>query len=432
VAVAAAEYCILMTGAGSRVDGLNFVGSAGVTVCGGLFLAAADISVTNNTFSDFENGGGIAGNSLAPRAIITGNRLDNCNPVQLGGLQYGSIHVNGIDTCISDNTVTNCDLTGISAAGASYLRITGNSIEGAGGSTTSGGIINDGAAVGNVISHNIIKNVAVEGIQIANDDAVTGAPSTDHIVSNNVLTQCAVSAVTLAGSTATSLSRVSITGNQIYSTLTTARAFEIIRGLKTNIVGNYVYGYAVGVSIVQDSPDINVSGNTFDQQETTAILADRYMNITGNKIIGKGSASTTKGIYFDGAGIGGEQLIVGNQIRACLTGITGIFSGTQRSFINSNHFIDNGIDMSLTSRTTNSTNYNVTDKVLSGEFTLVAGAATINNVALADGDKIVLSKKTAGGTAGAVFVNSRTNGSGFTAASTSGTDTAVYYYEFVR
>ena len=56
----------------------------------------------------------------------------------------------------------------------------------------------------------------------------------------------------------------------------------------------------------------------------------------------------------------------------------------------------------------------------------------VSNAQLAATDRIELSKKTAGGTAGAVYVNARTNGTSFTVASTSGTDTATYFYELVR
>ena len=179
---------------------------------------------------------------------------------------------------------------------------------------------------------------------------------------------------------------------------------------------------------------MNVTGNVFENQDTTSIqVYGQYWLVSGNRVIGDGAAGSTTGIIFHGSSFAGDQLIVGNQIKDCLVGINGTFSGSQRTFVQSNHLIDCGTDQSYTSANTNSSTNNIpSGAAIAGTFTLVAGAATVSNTLLAVGDRILLSKVSAGGTAGAVYVNARTNGTSFTVASTNGADTATYSYEFIR
>jgi hypothetical protein len=92
-----------------------------------------------------------------------------------------------------------------------------------------------------------------------------------------------------------------------------------------------------------------------------------------------------------------------------------------------------------TSRTfTNATITNLTSTVLStnrlevvegsnakmGTATLVAGTVTVNTTAVTASSRIFLTAQNTGGTAGALRVSARVNGTSFTITSTSGTDTS--------
>jgi parallel beta-helix repeat protein len=430
--IVAANNVLLITGTRTVVSGLKITGIAGTTVCSAIFIGSCDnVTVKDCKIYDFENGAGIATNSGGVDHQIINNYLDNCSPVSFGGLQYGSIHCNASKSIISGNRIFNNDLTGISTSGADYLTVTNNYVEGKSGSATSGGILFDGRTVSSLIQGNTINGCAVEGIQIAGNIAVYGGASGDHVISNNVIIDAAYSGITLFGADTGAVTNINIIGNQIKTAAITNRAIELNRATKINIAGNYVAGYASGVNVVNATPVVNISGNVFENQETTGIeVYGRKWNISGNKIVGK--VATTVGMRFNGSAIAGEQMITGNQITDCATGIIGTFSGLQRTYIYSNHFLDNTTAYTLTSQTTNSVNYNTFGIALSGTVTLVAGTATVSTTALATEDKIILTQKTPGGTTGAVYVSSRTNGTSFVVTSTSATDTSTYTWELVR
>lgn len=430
--IAAADNVLVVSGSNSTVAGLTITGDAGVTLCSGLRIETGSfITAVENHISDFENGAGISTDNAGTGHVISNNFLDNCSPVSFGGNQYGSIHIRADNSVVSGNRITNNALTGISLFGASYVSITDNYIEGKAALATVGGIIFDGLTIGCVIDGNIINTGDVEGIQIAGSITTYGAASRDHTVSNNTVVNSDYSAITLFAAQADSVTNINVCGNNLKTDGTTGRGIELNRVSKINITGNYIYGYDVGLNVVNSSPDVNLSGNFFENQTTTGVqVYGSKWNVSGNKIVGNGT--TTVGVRFNASSFGGEQMITGNQISNCDTGLIGTFSGSFRTYVYCNHFLDNTTDYSLTSQTTNSVNYNTFDEVLSGTVTLVAGAATVNSTVLAAEDKIVLTKKTAGGTAGAVYVNTRTNGAGFTIASTSGLDTSTIAWELVR
>jgi hypothetical protein len=430
--IAASGHVLTVSGTRSKVLGLKVTGVAGVTVCSALRLTTGDICEINGCqIYDFENGAGIAATSAAVGHTIVNNYLDNCSPVSFGGRQYGSIHCNASKSLISGNNILRNAQTGISTFGGDYLNVSNNYIQGKTGSSDSGGIIFDGLTIGCVINGNTIDGCAVEGIQIAGSITAYGSASRDHVISNNVILSAAYSAITLFASDADAVADVNIVGNQIKTSATNARAIELNRATNLNISGNFVSGYATGINVVNAVPSVNVNGNVFSKQETTGIqVYGRRWNVSGNKITGK--IASTVGMRFNGSTIAGDQMITGNQINGCATGIIGTFSGAQRTYVYSNHFLGNTTDYTLTNQTTNSVNYNTFEIALSGTVTLVAGTATVSTTALAAEDKIILTQKTPDGTRGAVYVSSRTNGTSFVVTSTSATDTSTYTWELVR
>ena len=401
--------------------------------CGALLFQAIKCEVNGCIFQDFDNGGGILLNSAATGSVIVNNQIDNCSPIELGGSQYGSIHCNANNCLISGNRITDNDLTGISSAGADYLTITDNYIEGKTTGTTSGGILLDGNNVGCVISQNTVNGCKVEGIQIAGSIALHSTATMDHMVSNNVLLDCGYSAISLNGDQAGACKNITISGNQIKTSISTARAFEIIRLSDSTIIGNYVYGYAVGLNVVQASPNLNITGNTFENQDTTAIqVLGALWLVSGNRIVGDGSGGSTTGITFNADTTAGEQLITSNQIRNCLVGINGTFAAA-RTYVYANHFLDNGTDQSYTSNIINSSFGNCFDGgARSGTFTMNGTTTvTVSNTSLDADDKIHWSLQTIGGTPNAIYVSARNNGTSF-AVKGEASDTSVYDYWFDR
>jgi hypothetical protein len=203
------------------------------------------------------------------------------------------------------------------------------------------------------------------------------------------------------------------------------------RASKILISGNYVIGHNRGVEIPNLCTDVNINGNYFYGQDNIAIMV--YGNkwlVSGNKIIG--DSGSTIGIQFNAITIAGEQLIHGNQISECATGINGTFNSSLQTFVYNNHFLDNTVDYSWTSRGVNSVKDNAYDSALSGEFTLVAGAASVAFSGLTADDLIEFYLKTNGGTEGALYISNKNAGVGFDVASTSGTDTSTYYWRVNR
>ena len=428
----AAANVLIVSGIRTTVAGLKITGITGTTLCSAIFIGGVpSVTIQDCRIFDFDNGTGIGANSSGVSHVIQNNHLDNCAPVSFGGSQYGSIACNASKSVITGNRILRNDLTGISVFGGDYVTISDNYIEGTGSLATVGGIILDGLTIGCVIDGNTINTGDVEGIQIAGSITTYGGASKDHIISNNTILNSDYSAITLYGTETDSVINVTVSGNHMKSAGTTGRGIELNRVAKINITGNYVYGYNVGLNVVNASPDVNLTGNFFENQNTTGVQCfGAKWNVSGNKIIGNGS--TTTGMIFNGSTIAGEQMISGNQISDCATGINGTFSGSARTYIYCNHFVDNTTDYSLTNQTTNSVNYNTFDSSLSGTATLSSGTVTVNIVALTAEDKIVLTPKTPSGTVGAAYVSSRTNGSGFVISSTSGTDTSTYTWELVR
>lgn len=431
--ILAADYLLVFSGAHSKIIGLQFAGIAATTVCSALQVTGAKSEISSGLFADFDNGFAINVDSAADETIAKDNNINNCAPVPAGA-QYGAINCNGDSCLISGNRFIDCEQTAISLNGNDYVTITDNYIKGKTTGVASGGVILDGHNVGCIIRGNTVNGCKVEGIQIAGSVVTYGSPSQDHIIAENILLDCGYSAISLNGDAAGDIQRITVNANHIKSTSDTARAFEFIYLADSTISNNYVYGYNLGISVVSASPRINVVGNTFHYQKTTCLSASgTHWQVTGNRIIGRGSGSTSKGIYLDGVSIAGEILVSGNHITDCVTGITSVFSGTNRSYIDGNFFADNGTDTDYTSANANSSRGNFFDgNAMAGTLTLVAGTVTVTNSRLAAGDLIRLSQKTPGGTPGAVYVSSRTNGSGFVVTSTDAADTSTYDYEIVR
>ena len=432
------DYCISNSAAGFRLLGLRITGDSGVTLCGGVELTTGDSCLVEDcAFTDLDNGGAVVCTSGGSEHAIVNNYIDNCAPVVLGGSQYGAIHCNAAGSVISGNRIVNAIQTGISSANPVSLRITGNLIAGS-NVAASGGIILDQAGTGCVVSGNEIRDVRVEGIQVAN---ATSGTSSDHTISGNsiISTRAAddgpVSGITLYASGSGAVSRITISGNVIRTddrgATSQVKGIDIDGATDCGIYGNTIEGGYVGIGYTHTSLGTNITGNTLTNQEATAISCSgggRECLIQGNKISGDGSGGSTTGVTFNGAVGGGEQLICGNFITDCLVGISGTFSGTQRSFIESNFLENNGTNLSITSNAVNSVRGNCYNVARSGEATLSGGTIAVSCTALAATDRIRLSVKTPS-TPGSIYVSARTDGSGFTITSTDGSDTSVIQWE---
>lgn len=69
---------------------------------------------------------------------------------------------------------------------------------------------------------------------------------------------------------------------------------------------------------------------------------------------------------------------------------------------------------------------------VTGAATLVAGTVTVNDANVKANSAILLWTKTTGGTAGALFVTTKTAGTSFVIKSTSSTDTSVVGYAILN
>jgi len=416
---------------GLTIEGQQFSGQH--ADCDAIFInSGANSIVQDCRIQNFDNGAGIALRSLGSNHVIKDNFIKNCTPVAAGGDQYGSIMCNASGTLVTGNRITEHKQTGISNFGGDYITITDNYMAGADGVSDVGGIIFDGLTIGCVMDGNTIYTGDVEGIQIAGSISGYGGASKDHIISNNVIINSDYSAITLFAADTGAVTQVTISGNHISnSDSTTGRAFEMNRASKILISGNYVTGHNRGVEIPNLCTDVNITGNYFYNQDNIAIMV--YGNkwlVSGNKIIG--DSGSTIGIQFNAITVAGEQLIHGNQISECATGINGTFNSSLQTFVYNNHFLDNTADYSWTSRGVNSVKDNAYDSALSGEFTLVAGAASVAFSGLTADDLIEFYLKTNGGTEGALYISNKNAGVGFDVASTSSTDTSTYYWRVNR
>jgi|APSaa5957512535_1039671.scaffolds.fasta_scaffold54137_1 hypothetical protein len=426
----------LISGDRCSVFGLSIEGQAGTAQaanCDGIFVDSG----TNSTIQDckiqnFDDGFGIGLRSLGSNHIVKDNYITACTPVT-AGTQYGAIGANADGSLITGNRITGHNQTAVSAFGTDYLTITDNFMQGASGVSTVGGVIFDGLTIGGVIDGNTIYTGDVEGIQIAGNIATYGGASADHIISNNTIFNSDYSAITLYAADTGAVTRVTISGNHISNSSSTAgRAIEMNRVTKILITGNYILGHDKGVETPNLVTDCNISSNYFYNQQATAIQVhgSKWL-VSSNKIVGDGT--NTLGMTFNGVTIAGEQLIHGNQISDCATGIVGTFNSSLQTYVYNNHFVDNTTNYSWTGRGVNNVKDNGFDSATAGEFTLASGAATIIYSGLLADDKIALHIKTAGsGTEGAVYIKTKTAGSQFTVGSTSGTDNSVWYWEVIR
>ena len=416
---------------GLTIDGQVVAGQ--FALCDAIFInAGVGCTIQDCRIQNFDNGAGIALRSFGSNHIIKDNFIKNCTPVAAGGLQYGSIMCNASGTLVTGNRITKHKQTAISNAGGDYITITDNYMAGAAGVGDVGGIIFDGLTIGGVMDGNTIYTGDVEAIQIAGGIALYGGPSKDHVISNNVIINSDYSAITLFALDFGAVTQVTISGNHISNSSSTAgRAFEMNRASKILINGNYVIGHNRGTEIPNAVTDVNITGNFFYNQDNIAIMV--YGNkwlVSGNKVIGDGNS--TIGIQFNGVTIAGDQLIHGNQISECATGIVGTFNASLPTFVYNNHFLDNTTDYSWTNRGVNSAQDNVFDVTLSGEVTLTAGTASVAFASLAADDLIEFYLKTNGGTEGALYISNKNAGVGFDVASTSATDTSTYYWRVNR
>jgi len=435
-AIAQDTGTIRLNASGQKIVGLTLSGSsAGASGCGGIYVGVVnDCSVTDCQITNFINGYGIVALGGGLRNRITNNFLSNCYPTFASGSQYGSIHCNASNSIISGNRIINSNLTGISGINVGGLTISNNLITGLAASSTSGGILIDGFSILNNITGNSVNNMAVEGIQIANASSTSGGISYGHVVSNNVISDCVEAAIALASTVAGDIEQVTISGNNITTSAVTLYAILLQKTPYVNITGNYINGYSTGIGFSGAGSDrVNLVGNTFENQASSGVaIQGNYWLVEGNRIIGAAGGVTT-GISFDGT-LTVKQLIIGNQIENCGTGISGVFSGTaaNSTYVRSNHLLGNTTNSSFTNQNPDSSMGNCFDKVMSGSVTLVGGAATVSANQYATNDKVSLFFVTAGGTTGAVSIDTVTNATGFTLKSTSATDTSTYYWIISR
>jgi parallel beta-helix repeat protein len=434
VGTTASGNAVTLAGDGAFVSNVKFTGGAGVNAVALVVLSTAtNFSVTDCVFDTFTNGG-IQLQAGATKGAVRGNKLNDCAATSAGA-QYGAIICNASETIISDNVFTGCTQTGISLFAVNDVTVSNNVILGT-GAGNSGGIITDGLCTRITISGNSIAAVNVEGIQIAGDINTYGDATRTISITGNVIAGAAYSGITLYAADAGAVQKVSIAGNTIAKSDLTTNAIQTDKAKDVTITGNYIEGYAIGIDPINSSTNINVVGNTFVGQGTTAILAWASKSVVSSNSI-RGIKTTTTGIAANSAAIAGNILICDNLIENCLTGLDATFTATNGLTIRNNIFTNNTTNQTYISALPNSSaGNNITDAVIYGSFTLSAGAATVANVNVKTGEKIALYFQDPGAgsasTVGACRVTRIDNGIQFLVQSTNGSDVSNYIYEFIR
>jgi len=422
------------------VENFEFEAAAGEE-CTGLFIGAYDnCEIRFNKFTNFDGSGGtdkgsgIVTNSLGTGHYIHHNRLTDCH-FSHGADQYGSIHCNAEACIIEGNYIIDAQQTCVSVAGGSgqggnYTQVIDNTMIGKSGATASGGVNFDGYTIGAIVRGNVIRDMAVEGVLIAGSLSAYSTVTSDFVIQDNHFHECVLNEFALQGSAAGDLVRGVISGNKVYRSTQTNQSIVCTYVDHLDVTCNQIYGHDTGYIVTATSKHHNVTGNTFINQDNTAISASASESTySNNKIWGDGTS--TIGISFNAVATAGKISIHGNQVRKCATGIRGTFNAALPVYVFDNK-LGNTLDLDYTGELADSSRDNSSDAVLAGEATLSSGSVTVSTSLVLAGDRIEVELKTPGGTRGALYVNSITAASGFVVNSTSGTDTSVIYWRIIR
>lgn len=418
------------------IKDVNFIGGSGVLSTALVVLSmATNFKIAWNNFTGFTNGG-IVAQSGSTGGVIANNVLDACSAT-LSGDQYGAISSNANNCVISGNIITDCEQTGISVFAVSNVVIADNIISGDGVSVKSGGIISDGKTTDLTIRGNTIKNVNVEGIQVAGNSTTYLGPTSRIIIVDNIITESAYSGITLYSADTDGIVLVSISGNTISKAASTQWAIQLDRVAYVTVSGNTLSGYATGVRQDNSCSYTNINGNIIMNFSGIGISAGAsYGNVCHNIIQGIVASST--GVSANSAATAGNILIAQNNISDCLIGIESVFTITNSIAVRSNYLKGNTTNLSYTSANANSSIDNlIGDNVLAGFVTLNGTTEVfISNAAVVAGDKInlIFTNYGAGSelTTGAVFVARIVESIGFGVRSTGATDVSNYRYEIIR
>lgn len=358
---------------------------------------------------------------------ITGNTFVGCH-------NHGIYGVSHVGTTITGNTFTRCS-SPIVTTGAGHV-ISGNTISTWGTGTNLDYVsiaVRD--PVRCIVTGNSITGETSNGQVILNVGAVSGTACNDNIIADNVIS---VSTGTSVGirvgdvSASNKPSRNRVTGN-IVSVVPPANrgAIEIL------------------ASSGKEGSDNVVSGNIItNASENYGIYAlyQSHATIQGNETLRAYDAAapaTTAELYLD---IVTQSRIAGNRWRcssAYGTNLT-LRAMQEAGASDYNEYLDNKIAHDPTklaasvpfvlvgANSSKRGNRYTPTGPLSGQATLVAGAATVTTTEVVASDSILLTPVATGGTPGWVRVSAITAGTNFTITSSSGTDTSAVYWEIVH
>ena len=366
--------------------------------------------------------------------------IPNCDDVLIQG-----------NRCLSTNK-SNGIIGQTTATGQSFrrARIIGNYVTSpaqAGGSTTGHGII--------------IYTLYTGGVTIS-----------DAAIEANVVKDCAGIGIYIqGGGVASSCPNMSIIGNKCINCVTVGTGGTLLDGAislldapNTVVVGNGIksggaaLGTSYGIRVGAGSHWCTITGNTIDTFTGNGIAAfgtaaPNYGTISGNTVHG-----VNQGIYLE-HGIGWR--VIGNICDTCsgsgiLLNTTVIDTTIEANYVRacSNAALTVGGAGCLRTQWYN----NIMDSASPGGFFSDAGtgtirrgnrlstgasqgivtltaanpAATVSTVEVQTGDKIILSRHTAGGTLGHLSIGTITNGTSFTIVASGNLDTSTIDWEIIH
>lgn len=244
------------------------------------------------------------GESETPDTITISNNEIGQN-AGLGDIGGNGITVSSLigDNFITGNTIDRVGANGIDAANDTALTIDGNAIgtTAGSGSITGTGIFVDGDTDVTINGTNTINNAST-GV------TVTGLTGTTNTIADNIIDNIVNNGVNVIDST-----NVSIDGNDIGTGVGTIGGIGIFVDPSSNIsvTGNTVNNADTGISLLTVTGTNTVSGNFLDQITNNAIEASNVSNLTiSDNDIGQNPTQIGEGVFA--TSVGGNGIFVEN------------------------------------------------------------------------------------------------------------------------
>lgn len=225
-----------------------------------------------------------------------------------------------------------------------------------------------------------------------------------------------------------------ISGNTIHDGgVANASAIRADGGTGASIVGNTIVSWSRdGIKMTGGVAPTRgkIIGNMIDGTNIAILVQGTGHRIIGNTV----NAATTSGCKVDSTAV--DVLVEGNDIENVPGSGHGldVIAGALRTHLIDNNLWNNTAPISEGGTGTVRRMNRLSTGAMNGTATLAAAnpAATVTTVEVQTGDKILLSRHTAGGTLGHLSIGTITNGTSFTIVASGNLDTSTVDWEIVH